>query len=353
MGGRQKKKVSMKQIAEKLGLSINAVSLALNDKNGVSEKTRGLVFHTAADMGYFSGNPVFQGGRNSRSLCMIISKPDFEDRDFYSKVILGIEGESRRSSYDLIVEILAESDGRAPSCVASRKTHGILAVGDMPDAFLRDLNAFGLPIMTVNSVSYAVETDAVLAQNAVGAFKAADYLLRMGHRAIGFAGDLAAAAGRERWHGYSSRMRQAGAHWEQLLPFTQLGPMGEYAARKEYERIAEQIAALPFRPTAWLCAADQVALALSCALRLLGDSVPDDASLIGYGDTELGRILVPHLTTVRVDKEYMGVLAVRRLIEKIENRETQTAHIRIPVSLVERETVRKLKAEKPDAASES
>jgi len=90
------------------------------------------------------------------------------------------------------------------------------------------------------------------------------------------------------------------------------------------------------------CTNDCTAAVLINALEYLGKKVPDDISVIGFDDIDLCKMISPQLTTMRVEMELMGTLAIRELLGCIENKQEPHRHIQIAVNLIERESVRKI-----------
>ena len=76
----RRKRVTMKDIAEKLGLSINAVSLALNDRAGVGEETRKSILDTADQMGYLDQSPQYIQTYSNKNICIMLKHRFFRDR---------------------------------------------------------------------------------------------------------------------------------------------------------------------------------------------------------------------------------------------------------------------------------
>lgn len=337
----RKKKVTMKDISQKLNISVNAVSLALNDRVGVSDDTRALVFRTAAELGYFEGNPVFPGGSISKNICLMIESKYFKDINFYSKVILGIENEARKNGNDIIVNFMDRSNFIVPSAVENRKVSGILIVGAIEDEYLGRVLSYGMPIVLVDHASLIISTDAILTENIAGAYKATDYLCSRGHRDIGFFGSIDFSLSfKERWLGFYERMRNTGFTIDDLYARSITGPIQKYVDKKDYNSISDMINALEKMPSAWVCANDDTAIALYNALNLNGFMVPEDVSIIGFDDIDLCKIITPHLTTIRVNKELMGQRAVKRLMWRMKNIDEQYENIRMEVSLIERDSVK-------------
>lgn len=116
----------------------------------------------------------------------------------------------------------------------------------------------------------------------------------------------------------------------------------ENALKNNYMAIVDLIKDIREFPTAWFCANDGAAAVLINALENLGKKVPDDISIIGFDDIDQCKMISPQLTTIRVEKELMGILAVRELLWRMENMQEPHRHIRMAVNLIERDSVRKI-----------
>ncbi|WDU82427.1 LacI family DNA-binding transcriptional regulator [Caloramator sp. Dgby_cultured_2] len=178
----------MKDIAEKLNISINAVSLALNDKDGVSEKTKAEVIRIANELGYLKVSSSNNKDK-SKNICILIESRYFRDVYFYSKVIIGIENEARKNDYVIIVSLLDKYTFEVPTCITNKKVDGILIVGAINDNYLEKILKYNIPVVLVDHASFKLPTDAILTQNFFGSYKATNYLLEKGHKKIGFWGD--------------------------------------------------------------------------------------------------------------------------------------------------------------------
>ncbi|HHW58354.1 MAG TPA: substrate-binding domain-containing protein [Clostridia bacterium] len=338
----KRKKVTMKDIANKLNLSINAVSLALNDKIGVSEETRRLVLKTAEEMGYFEENPLFLSKNHFKNICLIIEEKNFRDTNFYTKVILGIENEAKLNNYDILVNFMKRDSFEIPSCIENRKVSGILVVGTIKDEFLEKILMYNIPTVLVDHASFMFSTDAVLTQNIPGSYKITKYLISKGHREIGFFGQKNFSLSfRERWLGFKEAMLDSGITINEEYCIT--GEIEKYVLDKNYKEVADILKKLRKFPTAWVCTNDSNAITLYNALKILNIRVPQDISVVGFDDIDMCNIVIPPLTTIRINKELMGVKAVKRLLWRMENQKEPHDHMRMEVKLIERESVREIR----------
>ena len=99
----------------------------------------------------------------------------------------------------------------------------------------------------------------------------------------------------------------------------------------------------PGLPTAFFVDNDMIALGAMKALQESGYRVPQDVSIIGFDDLPFCEIAVPRLTSLRVPKQEMGRLAVRRIVEMMQERSTAKTKIQICTEFIERDSVLELK----------
>ncbi|MBO0959908.1 LacI family DNA-binding transcriptional regulator [Neobacillus sp. MM2021_6] len=346
---KKRRKITMKDISDKLGISINAVSLALNNKYGVSEETRNDVLRMADELGYFSDTQPKSVQVNNENICLLLNNRYLRNPSFYSKVVFGIEEEAKQGPepLDLIVNFFNDDQLQIPSCIEQNKVVGILIVGKIKDAFLEELSAFGIPIVLVDHFSHTHAMDAILTQNAAGAYLATQHVINRGHYAIGYVGDIDFSLSfKERWFGFYTCAREMGIcddlHLSHLFKYSITKNIAHAVMDKDYQFLANTIKRLEEFPTAWVCCNDETAAAMYHALELLGIKVPEQVSLVGFDDTEIYNILEMGLTTIHVMKETMGKTALQTLIERIKKPTNVSKTISLPVTLAERGSVRNM-----------
>lgn len=279
----------MQRIADELGLSRFTVARALGGATGVSEETRKKVVETARRLGYVS--PGTRRGTNSfrtRNVLFLVEQFRFTgDRYFWPRVIAGVEAATKRQGLNLMVATIGaeeEENGLLPPALRERTVDGVLAVGEFAPAFLATLRGQSLPVVMVDVDGCEHSFDAVMTADAWGATLAVRHLAGLGHRRIGFIGDLSFASSfRRRYEGFSAAQCALGLFDEGVLAIT--GQV-EY----HYWEISEVRSALLGArelPTAFLCANDSTALMLVAALEEMGYRVPWDISVVGFDDIDL------------------------------------------------------------------
>ncbi|NLU52915.1 MAG: LacI family transcriptional regulator [Clostridiaceae bacterium] len=333
------KKIRLKDIADKLGISVNAVSLALNNKVGVSDETRLKVLRVADTLGYLDQCKASGRKHHYNNICVMLEEKVFKDTRFYPKVILGIENEAKINNYDTIINFISKERYDIPLSIERGKVDGIIVIGHIDDEYLKMLKSFKIPIILVDYASMSVNTGAVLTQNIPGAFKATEYLIKNGHRDIGFFGEIDAAMSfYERWLGFNMALKHYNIHVLTELCITE--NVEENALQNNYMAIADMLKDKEKYPTAWFCANDSAAAVLINALKYLGKKVPDDISVIGFDDIDICAMTEPQLTTMHINMVEMGTAAVKELLQSIQNPNYMQRHIRLPVRLEERDSVK-------------
>ena len=340
------KKVTMKDIAVKLGLSINAVSLALNDRVGVSEETRRQVLSVAEELGYLEHTPKYMSTYSSKNICVLLRSIYFRDMHFYSKILIGIEQEARKLGYDLLINFY-EDEFEVPNCVENKRVAGIVIVGKIQDNYLIELKSYQIPVVLVDHTSFTESTDSILTDNKLGTFKVTKYLIDKGYNKIGFFGDLNYSISiKERFFGYQEAIK--------LLPdlnsqhkvngyterYSVLSDIEDYILTNNIEKITEQVKEVQELPEVFVCSNDNAAIQLCSVLKIIGYQVPEDIGVVGFDDIDLSSMITPKITTIRVNKELMGKKAIQRLIWRIANPKEPVENIIMNVDIVERESVK-------------
>ncbi len=354
--------VTLKDIARAAGVSVGTVSRVFNNHGNVTEEMRQRVLRAAAQLGYFgggrqderareggSGSGGSGGGRPVREIgflfCSFLPKNAVATNPFWSPILHGVESEARRSNikvaYRSISEVQHDPD-RLLTMLYEMRLGGALLVGPADAETVEVVRRAGVPLVLVDN--YLPQTDAVLGNNLEGAREATEYLISMGHRQIAFIGGPFAEerAGERvnrvytierRAQGYRMAMLNAGLPvLPELCEDGALSTKGGYLA---CQRLCES--GRPF--SAIFCANDEMAVGALKALREAGRAVPEEVSLVGFDDIALVEHLTPPLTTVRVNKEALGAVAVRRLLTLASDPDPVPVVSMLEVELVRRGSV--------------
>lgn len=315
-------RTSMEDIAVKLGVSRNTVSLALRGRPGINSQTRALILDTAREMGYQYGPLKAAEGSSgtSRNICLVLSGSTRDAVWFFSHIQYGIEDEARQNQTNTILSHYDDNrEFEIPLCIRDGLVSGIVTLGRISAEKITALLKCGLPLVMADHYVEELDTDCVLTDNFCGGYSAARYLMEKGHRDIGFIGDMHASPSfYDRYQGYLKALRLADLQPDPACSIT--GQSLEVLANRDPSLAAAAVNELPRLLPAYFCCNDMEALTLMRVLAAMGRKVPEDVSVVGFDDIEMARNSDPGLTTFRVEKEFMGRRAVQRLISGMEGK---------------------------------
>jgi len=327
----QDRRTSITDIAKKAGVSATTVSRVLNDTKGeiqISEKTRNVVLETATRLGY-QRNPFASALRTSRTGIVGAVSPNLGGTYFS---ILGhdLQIAAQRLGIELLIGATqTETNGIAGqlSILQSQIFDGVLFLGDHPyrQRLLSRESHFNKPYVHVMA-----ETGSALpligVDNKLGMALALDHLAALGHTRIGFIGSPARHSDRAQLETYLAYFQQHGLPFYpelvsdlEQIPYTPEAPSFREKTRRVVAIHASRLLseAKP-RPTAIVCASDGYAAETLKAAYRVGLRVPEDISIIGYGDQHEALITFPELTTVRIPNQMLAEAALMLLTELIE-----------------------------------
>ncbi len=268
---------------------------------------------------------------------------NLQSNDFYAPMLAGAQSEAATLGLHLM---LHTTDRHAmslelPRMVLKKAVGGILVVGTAEPSILAAFAKHVPQIILLDNRDETGQFESVISDGFAGTYAAVQHLLQLGHRRIGFyVMKPEVTTFRDRLRGYRVAMSEARASVE---------PMQIVSGQNQAE-CASAFGAV-FRsahpPTALVAANDAQALDVVRLSRQFGQKIPEDLSLIGFDDIPFTTHVDPPLTTMRVNKEFMGRLAVRRLHARMQdNRSTEgldpAFSTHIPVSLIRRDSCRAL-----------
>ena len=333
-------KVTISDIAQQSGVSMATVSLALNNRPGVSEETRLRVLEIAEKLEYPLKHSAGTEKNNHLTTIGMVVKTDPippQANPFYSKIIVGIEDVCRRGGINLLFATLPVDENNhpveVPQMLYTDKVDGLLMVGTFMDETIISISGKRTPpIVLVDGYSATDSYDMVISDNFRAAYQAVEYLIQKGHRHIGLAGsDISCYPSlKERRNGYLRALKENEITDVYIANFNINKTHG-------YEEISCLLKEHP-QITALFCINDDVASAAIRAVQDQNKRVPGDISIIGYDDTYVATHTRPALTTMHVDTLAMGRAAVHLLSLRIDNPESAGMTVTIHTRLVERES---------------
>ncbi len=339
-------RVTMAEIAERSGVSLSTVSLALRDKAGIGSDTRQRVLEVAKELGYIAPERTSPYTPALTNIGLILkADPDRvpQANKFYSHVVAGIEMACRRWHVNLLYATMTVDEDSYPLelprvLVEEDSVDGLLLVGAfLNEALVQVVDRRPTPIVLVDGYASSDEYDAVLSDNHKGAYQAVTYLYQKGHRHIGLVGSHPDAypSLQERQNGYLQALEDGGISDRYLAECHVINAKEVMEATVRLLRTSPQI-------TAIFGVNDEAALTVMEAAQELGRQIPGDLSVVGFDNIDRATGVTPSLTTMHVDKLGMGRLALQMLVNRIEHPESSPVKTVIYPRLIERESVRAL-----------
>jgi DNA-binding LacI/PurR family transcriptional regulator len=323
-------------VAKLSGVSISTISRVINTPEKVNIDTRQKVYNAIDQLGF-----VPQAEARARALKLKgrigVITPFFTAPSFVQR-LRGIAGALSKENFDLIIYTV-DSNNRLQSYLSSLPLTGNLdglVIMSLPVAEndVKRLIEHKLPTVLIefpHPLMNSVEIDDV-----DGGKKAAEYLIKKGHRRIAFLGDTdlpeySIHPVSMRLQGFKRALRAA--NLEIPEEFVRLAPYNQEQAR----HIAKELLNSPNPPTAVFAATDLQALGVLKAARQLGVKIPEQLAIIGFDDLDTAEY--EDLTTIRQHLDESGRLAIEILLAHIADYSRPIQHVTLPLVLIERLTV--------------
>lgn len=313
---RKRKKSSMQDIADILGISKNAVSLAINDKEGISESLKAKIIETAEEIGYLKSS---QTKKESDNLLWIMDGECDCEGGFYAPLISAVLRYAKEKGYNMqIVNInrKVQQKNLIPNEYYEIKAVGVLFLGIFEAEYLRQFLMMKIPSVMMVHHHYGVALSHVLSANLDAGYMVTKYLIDKRHSKIGFLAEIGMFdTFRQRRNGYRQALSDAGIDYKTEYEIVDEGADGEVT---DYvEQRVKRICRMDDPPTAWVCGNDYLAIALMGAMWKEGKKIPEDISIVGIDGIEAAGLVHPKLCTYEVGIEQLGRRSVDALLQKI------------------------------------
>ena len=313
--------VSMKDIAQRCGVSTATVSKALNGQPDIGEETRARILRIADELGYMANASARAlKTRHSYNIGVLFVDPMHGGlaHEFFSTVLDSIRSEAESHGYDITFinsSVGVRQTGYLQHCRYRGVDGVVIASADFDDPMITELVQADLPVVTIDHVfnnRIAVVSDNLSGMDALVRCAAAK-----GHRRLAFIHGEKTSVTQMRLTGFHRACEELGI----TVPDRWIREGVFHDPRRCYE-ITRELLAEAERPDCILFPDDYSCIGGLNAIHEAGLSVPGDISCAGYDGIPLSRIMNPVLTTWRQNTEGLGREAAARLIELIEHPRT-------------------------------
>ena len=342
MNIKKQHRISLKDIAVELGVSIATVSRALRDSPEIGKEMQIKVKELARKLNY-RPNPFAQSLRKEAPKIIGVVVPNLVTH-YYAAVLDGIEDEARRAGYSVLSANSHENfedEQQAIDTFMRMHVEGIiacLAQTTTDYSHFQEISEIGVPLVFFGRTCLTDRFSCVTANGDEAAQMATQHLIDTGSRRIAFIGgpnhlDMV----RRRKHGYLEALRENRLDIDRDLVVCD---------KIDYEvalHAVEKLLDRDNRPDAILAFNDIITFAALTAIKNKGLHIPEDVALIGFTDDVHAAYVTPQMSAIEDQSHEMGVTACQLLLKSI-NGDTKVYKEIVPQQLVIRETSAKNKA---------
>lgn len=327
---------TIRDVARLAGVSVATVSRVINDSAPVKEETRLKVLQAVETLG-FSPNVAARRLSGGKTYTIGVISPLFTRPAFVER-LTGVQAIFDASDYDLVlysIRSVEDLERRLQTLIGQRRVDGLITLS----VYVREQHRFrqDFPLISIDDERTTVFPSIVI-DNVYGGRLATEYVIRHGHRAIGFVGDEPDSefdfiSSQRRFEGFQQALAEANLPLQQAWCY-----FGTHSRETAFIQ-ARHFLTQPARPSAIVAASDTQAIGILSAARDLGMNVPADLAVIGFDDIEPATYM--NLTTVRAGMFESGKLGGEYLLGWLRNGKFSGAEWRtvLPLEIVERASV--------------
>ncbi len=311
-----KRQVTIKDIAQKLGISVSTVSRALKDHPDISLKTRQAVQELAKLLGY-KPNLIALKLKNSQTNTIGVIIPEIQHY-FFSTILNGIEEVAYKNNYNVMVFQSNESYMREvlnTQTLLANRVDGVLA------SFSKNTHDFShfqqlieneIPLVFFDREHEDLPTDSVIVDDYSGAMNAVAHLIDRGCKRIAFySAPQHLMIGKKRLEGYKAALKKNNIPFDPDLVYS-------CDTFEESVKISRSVLKKHNRPDGVFAVNDLTAIGVLKIAKQLGLKVPEDIKIVGFENSRTSRICEPELTTVDQFGFDLGKKATELLLKRIK-----------------------------------
>lgn len=324
---------TIRDVAEKAGVSLATVSHVINNTRYVSDTVRDKVIEAMKAVGYHP-NALARSLRRGQTHTIGLILPD-SSNPFFAEVGRVIEDEAYKQGYSVVLcntEGSSEKESHYINVLTEKQMDGIifLAGGDRPEPLelLLDQKIFAV-LVDEEVPDYTTTVDVVVTDNYGGGFTATEHLIKLGHQRIAcITGPSPVTLSAHRVTGYRDALSKNNLQYDPSLVLR-----GDFHQETGYAQ-TQVLLAQQERPTAIFACNDLMAMGALRAAFDMGLRVPQDLAIIGFDDIDFASFTIPPLTTIAQPKHEMGRLAIQLLMDRMTNKDHQFEHTCLNTQLI-------------------
>ena len=324
----------MKDIADKLNISVAAVSKGLTGKGGVSGELRSRILRTAEEMGYSLRPPRLSRSSRSDNIGIITPERFITDNAFYFKFIHGLTAALQKNGkYALFHTLTAANEEKLllPDIFSRQRADGVIILGQVSQNYVKAVNQANTPVVFLDFYDELTAGSCIICDSFYGSYEMTNHLISCGHKDIAFVGNIYATSSiQDRYLGYVKSLMEHRLTVSNARIISDRDDSGK--------PIPIELPAV--MPTAFVCNCDETACRLIVRLHEEGLRVPEDVSVTGFDNSVFSSMATPNITTVEVNTAQMAALAVDALMERIKSPLSAAGMVQVKGQLIFKDSVR-------------
>ena len=330
-------------MARHLGVSVMTVSKALRDAPDVSAATKSRIKMLAQQMGYVPDSSA-QGLRTKTTKLFGLVIPS-STNPIFARIVVAIEDRAHELGYDVLLAHSLNQPEREENCMRrflSRRVDGLFISPvyrfEAEARIYQEVLVRKTPTVLLGPpAAFCKSFPSIEIEELIASYNATQHLLKLGHKRIAYlTGPPTAPWAHERFEGYRRALREAGLEVDDKLVF-QAGSTIEDGTNAALQMLNESCDA-----TAVQAVSDLVAIGCAETLLAQGLKIPEDISIVGFGNILTTEHFRVPMTTIRQPKFRLGVAAVEMMMSLVHGERVQPK--RLPAELIERKSTAPPKA---------
>jgi len=329
------KRITLKQIAQEVGVSVMTVSRALNNRENVDQNTRQRILKTAKRLGY-RPNHIAKSLVLRKTFTIGVVIPEIT-HSFFPEVIRGIEEVSYNAGYQLILTHSAEDFEREKKAILTLETKrvdGIListaeTVQDF--SLYQEFLEFNFPMVFFDRCVNGIGATCVSINDEESAYMITRHLIEHGYKKIAhLSGPAKVSIGLARLNGFRRALQESGIEVkEEWIVGSGFHESGGYTAMQSLLNRSPQD-----RPRAVVAVNDPAAFGAMQAIQEANLRIPEDIAIVGFSDDIRAPLMPTPLTTIRQPAYEVGKISAQKLLDIIEGRQKEPQEIVIPTRII-------------------
>ena len=305
---------TLKDVAEKAGVSTAVASRALGNYGYVSKEAQKRVLKAAEEIGY-QPDIIARSLMTEKTYTIGVVISDITTL-FFTSAVRGIEDIARENGYNVI---LCNSDENLQKeteylkVVYEKKVDGlIISISAKNNSYLKKLIRGGLPVVLLDRGPKEIKVTKIVVDNILGAYEAVNHLIRLGRRRIGVINGITGTmTSDERFEGYKKALQD-----NDIRIDPELVKYGEFKMEKARES-AQQFVRMKNPPDALFVTNEVMTTGALLALNENNVRIPEEIAIVGFDDPVWAPLMKPALTAVRQPSYSVGTIACQALLQTI------------------------------------